>query len=179
MRYVAATVLALAIVGTPVAAAEPDPSRLALRQADVPSGFRVDARHTGIRTNSSQIGQYPQARDLFARSGRTTGYEIQFDKGDLMIGARVDVFRTKTGARIFFDWYVSEVRKAGVKGLVRTRVRIGAGGWLYQSPHTAVFALVLWRHDRVSSGVVATGLSSQRAVALARLQQRRIAAGLR
>lgn len=180
MRIAVAAALVSALLAAPYAAAEVDPSRLVLRQADVPSGYRLDGRTSGVRTNESESRAGAEARRLIARSARTTGYETEFDgQGGFAIESRADLFRGARGARMFLDWLDAEMRKAGIAGVVRTRVGVGSGGWLYTGRTTAAFVLIAWRHDRVFAGVVATGLSKARVVALARVQQRRIASALR
>src|SRR5918999_6553904 len=89
-------------LAAPALAAEVDPSDLVLRQADVPAGFRVDNNATGVRSNSTEAAGNRQARDLFARSGRITGYEAEFDRGEASISSRVDAFRPSAGARMMF-----------------------------------------------------------------------------
>jgi hypothetical protein len=179
MRSVIATLAAVGLLYVPLAAAELDPSRLALAQADVPPGYRFDERTSGVRSNAVESNGKVEVRRLLARTGRTTGYEAEFDKGELRIESRIDVFRQVGGSRKFFDWFVVEMRKAGVLGLTRSRVRIGAGGWTYTGRASSAFTLVVWRYDRVFGGVVATGLSKAQTLALARVQQRRMAAALR
>jgi hypothetical protein len=179
MALAGAAAITLALVLAPVGAAEIDAGRLVLRQSDVPPGFRLDARQSGVRTNAAESRSGVAARRLIARSGRTTGYEVEFDRQELVIDARVDLFRRASGARMFLDWIEAEYRKAGVLGLVPTRAAIGAGGWVYAGRRGSAFVLVVWRYDRAFAGVVATGLSKPRTLALARTQQRRIAAALR
>jgi len=178
VRSVIATVAAVALLCVPLAAAELDPSRLALAQADVPPGYRLDERTSGVRSNAMESKGKAEVQRLLARTGRTTGYEAEFDKRELRIESRIDVFRRAGGARIFLDWFEVEMRKAGVLGLTRSRARIGAGGWTYAGRAPSAFTLVVWRYDRVFGGVVATGLSKAQVFALARVQQRRMAAAL-
>ena len=178
MRLGVAIGAAIALLVAPLAAAQVDPGRLVLRGSDVPSGFRLDSGVSGVRTNAME-SRAPVVRRLIARSGRTTGYQSRFDNEKRAIRSRADLFRRPGGARLFLEFFDEEMRKGGIAGLVRLRVRVGAGGWLYTGRSVAAFVLVVWRHDRVFGGLMTTGLSRARTIALARAQQRRIAAALR
>lgn len=79
---------------------------------------------------------------------------------------------------MLFDFFVHEVRKNGVKGLVQRRVRLGAEGWIYHGRSPIAITAVAWRHKRVFAGVATVGISRERTLALARVQQRRVAAAL-
>ncbi len=68
------------------------------------------------------------------------------------------------------------MRKAGVKGLERRGATIGDEGWVYRGRTAIGFTIVAWRSGRVFSGVAVVGLPAERALAYARVQQRRIAA---
>ena len=116
---------------------------------------------------------------MFARSGRLTGYEVAYDRDGAGIEARADVFRRALGARILFEWYDRELSKSGLRGLRRAAIRVGTAGWVYSGPNPSPFTLVVWRYDRVFAGVVTFGLTRTRTIALARAQQRRMAAVLR
>ena len=179
MRVVLGVVAAAALLSAPLAAAEIDPRALVLRQSDVPAGFVVDRGDTGLRTNEREAKSDPRASALFERWGRVTGYEAEFDRGSASISSRADLLRTAKGARMLLDFFELEMRKSGIKGLVRTRLRLGAEGWVYRGRSPFAFTVVAWRYGRVFAGVAGTGISRARTLALARVQQRRIAAALR
>jgi hypothetical protein len=169
--------LALAV---PASAAELDPSTLVLRQADVPTGFDVDAGRTGLRSNAAEAKGEPRFVSLLARWGRVTGYEVAFERRTASISSRADVLRTREGANMMLDWVALEVRKSGILRLQRVRTNVGDEAVLYRSSRGGVaFAIVVWRSGRVFAGVATTEISSKQALALARLQQRRIAAARR
>jgi hypothetical protein len=172
--------LALA-VALPAAAATAklDPSTLVLQSADVPAGFEVDPSETGLRTNAREAKREPSFRTLYRRWGRVTGYEVEFDGRRASIGSRADLMRTSQGAQLMLDWYALEVRKIGIRGFIRNEVTVGDEGWAYRSRTPAKFIIVTWRSGRVFAGLGTTGLSYERTLALARIQQRRIAAALR
>lgn len=178
-RLILAAAAAAVAAVVPLASAAPSPQELVLRQADVPAGFRLDPAESGVRSNAREIEASPQLRPLFARWNRVTGYEATFErKGDSSeISARADLFRRAAGARSLLVWFDRELRKASPVPLRRTAVPIGAGGWAYTG--TAV-TLVVWRSGRVFAGVSGEGaVTKARTLALARMQQRRIAAALR
>jgi hypothetical protein len=179
MRLALAAVTAAALVCVSYAGAEVVPKSLVLSQADLPAGFRLDPGGTGVRSNAAESKGHTEVSRMFARSGRVTGYEAQFDRGRSTIESRVDLFRRAAGAQVLFDWFVREVKIAGISGLERSRSDVGSEGWVYTSPSRGTFTLVVWRYDRVFAGVVARGVSRERTLALARVQQRRIAAALR
>ena len=168
--------LAFALPAAAASGNDVDPSKLVLRQTDLPTGFRVERAE--VRTNAEQARSDARAGRLFARWGRITGYDARFVRGTDGISSRADLLRAPAGARMLFDFFEGEVRKSGIKGLVRSRVRIGDHGSLYRARSPVAFAVVVWRHERVFAGVATTGVSRERALALARVQQRRIAAVL-
>jgi len=167
------------VLATPAAAADLYPSALVVRQADVPSGFRLDAADSGLRANATEAMSEPRLRALFERWGRVTGYEAEFDRGMTSIVSRVDVLRSPAGARKLLDFVSLEIGKTGIKGLQRHATRIGDGGWTYRGRARTGFTIVVWTDGRVFGGVAVTDLTSDRALRYARLQQRRIAAALR
>lgn len=58
----------------------------------------------------------------------------------------------------------------------RAPAGVGTESWVYWN---SLYAVVYWRYSNVWSGVSGTGLGKARTLALAREQQRRIAAALR
>jgi hypothetical protein len=177
VRRVIVFVSAAALVATATSsAARIDPSALALRQGDVPSGFRVDPDDTGVRTNAQEMREFPDARPVITRFGRLTGYQSMYRRGSSRIQARADVFRTVGGARGFLAWIDLEWQKVGIVGERRARAPIGTEGHIFWSPQGQ--ATVLWRHGHVFGGVLAVGVGRDRALALARTQECRIAAAL-
>jgi hypothetical protein len=158
--------------------ADVDPGKLVLQEADVPKGFTVDEEETGVQSNR-EAGSDREARALVARSGRITGYEAEFDRGTASISSRADLFRTAAGATMLLRYLEREIRKAGIARMRAARVRIGAEGWVWGVPRPVSFSIVVWRYRRVFAGIAVAGIPRARALALARVQQRRIAAALR
>jgi hypothetical protein len=180
VRLVVIAFAALSLLLVPLAAAEVSPKALVLQQADVPRGFMLDARKSGLRPNSTEAKSDAEARRMLARAGRVTGYENEFERRDeAMISSRADVLSNADGARFVLSWIDREARTSGIRGLKRSAVRIGAEGWLYTGGSPFVLTFVIWRHDRVFAGVAGTLVSTEQVVRLARVQQRRIAAALR
>ena len=179
MRYVITALLAATIVAAPAAASGLDPEGLVLSQTDVPTGFRLDRDESGVRTNELEAREHPETRALFTRWRRVTGYQAAYERSDSRIEARADIFRDRDGAHSLLAWVDREVRKGGVKGLKRARAGVGGEGWVYWGGSSSTVAFVVWRHSRVWSGVAGMGLGKARVLALARLQQQRIAEALR
>ena len=99
-----------------------------------------------------------------------------YRRGSSRIQARADIFRTVGGARGFLAWIDLQWQKAGLAGQRRARAPIGRDGLIFWSPQE--HAIVLWRHGHVFGGVLVLGVGRDRALALARAQERRIAAVL-
>ncbi len=177
MRLLVA-IAAVLLVAVPASAAEVDPKQLVLRQADVPAGFQLDPDESGVRTNAREAKSGPEARALIARAGRVTGYEASWSKESITFESRADLCERSAGARVVFDYIEHEMKLAGIKGLRREAAGIGTESWVYWAGQRG-FTLVAWRYDRVFAGIVGLGLTKSQALALARVQQRRIAAALR
>jgi hypothetical protein len=173
-----------ALVGVALAAPGPvDPQRLVLRETDVPGTYRRDSPNTLLVPNAFE-SRNPTGRDRVERSGRVTGYRVTYiDPAKTQgfprsIGSQAAVFRTEAGAQLWLAEYDQDRRRDAktAPGASRTRVRLGAGGWLLASPG---LVHVYWRYDRVFAMVTTTFVSRPRALALARVQQQRIAAAVR
>ena len=176
-RLVAFALAATALLASADASgARVDPRTLVLRPGDVPSGFRLDAAESGVRPNAREAKGGVEAARIIARSGRVTGYRNVFARRSTSIESRADLCRTPDGAAALLDWFVLEMHKSGISGLRRSRVSVGVEGYVYWSREPNAFALVTWRHGRVWAGVVVLGLTKERAIALARVQERRIEA---
>jgi len=179
VRLVLVAVAVAALLAVHASAADVDPKALVLRQADVPSGFRLDLQASGVRTNASESRRSSELRALLTRSGRVTGYEAEFDGRDAMIRSRTDLFRRPEGARMMLIWVDKQARLSGLKGLKRARAGVGAESWIYWQASASGSAVAIWRYGAAFAGVQGLGLSKARVLALARKQQRRIAAALR
>jgi len=158
-----------------------DPATLVLRQSDVPATYRLNDRESGARTIAQDSADYPGLKAKYRSWGHLAGYQIRFDRGDDSIVSRADVFRGRAGSRQMLAWYVAQAQSQ--KTPIRLRLATLAlgdeavtlsfgGGGLH-------FALAVWRYGRTVSIVGGAGLARARVLALARTQQRRVAAALR
>jgi hypothetical protein len=179
VRALPAAALAAVTVALPASAAEIDPRTLVLARENVPSGFRLSPGDSGLRTNALEAKQYPETRELFKRWRRITGYQAVYERGDARIVARADIFLGADGAGRLVDRIDQEFRRSGLGGLTRSRISLGGGGWLYAAPRLGGYNVVVWRYRRVAATLLGLRLPTERIVALARAQQRRIAAELR
>lgn len=179
VRYPVLALIAVAVLAAPAAASGLDPKALVLGPTDVPTGFRLDRVESGLRTNELEARESPETRALFSRWRRVTGYQARYERSDSTIEARADLFRDSGGARNLLAWVDREFQRSGVMGLRRARAGIGDEGWVYWGGSSSGVAVVVWRYSRVWSGIGSMGLGKARVLALARLQQRRIAEALR
>lgn len=179
MRLACLAVLAASVLAASSAAANFDPRSLVLRAADVPSGFRLDPRESGVRANDGASVRATE-HALYSRSGRITGYEVTYRRDSTYIRSRADLFRASGGPKLVLDWFDAETKRSGIKGLRRGPAGIGTESWIYWggSAPTSI-NLVAWRQRRVFAGIVGYGITKRQTLDLARLQQRRIVAALR
>jgi hypothetical protein len=175
-RGVLGAVLAL-ILAVPASAAAVHPRALVLQRADVPAEFVLDRAESGVRRNDGAFFPDGDNEAFVARSGRITGYVAQYVKRgrDVGIQSSVDVFRRPVGARMMLVRVHGWWRRLG-GGNPGRRGDISAESWVYAG---SIDTVVLWRFGRIYGSVLGFGLSEDRTLALARVQQRRIAAALR
>ena len=96
-RLVLVALLAAALAQS-AAAATVDPSRLVLRQSDVPPTFTLNERESGLRTLGKDSAGFPALKAKYRSCGHLTGYQIRFDHGEHSIVSRADVLRGRAGA---------------------------------------------------------------------------------
>jgi len=182
MRVACVVVAALALLAVPASAAQIDPAELVLRHADVPARFEHDREESGLRSNELEVKENPEIR-VVVRWGRVTGYQAAYTRRTRNPGtieSRADLFNGATGARKLLVWVDSELRKSGFAGQKRARVDLGSEGWVHWAGGSGLdLSVVVWRQGRVFAGVMGLGLTKDRTLALARVQQRRIVAALR
>ena len=173
-------VLAALVAAPAVSGAAVDPKDLVLRPGDVPSGFWLDTKESGLRTNEREAREHPESREPFRRWRRVTGYLAEYDRRDAEIVSRADLFRNSSGARAMLRFVDREFGRSGFQGLRRAPAGVGVEGWIYTGRGSATeFTAVYWRHGRVCAAVAGIGVSKSRVLALARAQQKRVAAALR
>jgi len=178
MRHAIPILLAVVgVLASPAAAVDVAPRALVLRPVDVPAGWAPVRKETGIRTNGDEAGTDKKSRALIARLGRVTGYQSEWRRGAMdSIVSRADVFRSTDGARRYVDVAAASLRSSGIKGLERSPAHIGDSGYVFHGGRDGTVAWVVWRSGAVTGTVVGWGLPRDATLALARKQQRRIAA---
>ena len=136
-------------------------------------------------SNARLTRAVPANKKLVGRSGRVTGYLARYDKGAgkqlQTIQSLVHEFTGREGARTFLLWIDAEQRSANAKRSAllrhgREETTIGEQGWVYWSGYPGYYAIVAWRQARYLGIVTSWGIGKERTLALARVQQRRIAA---
>ena len=161
------------------AAATPDPARLVLRETDLPKGYSVLRANTGRVTNAAAAQGDPELTRGFAAWGRIKGYNVEWDGGLAgAISSSAELFRTARGAKAYLAWSVANAPSR--TGLV-FRHRAGLGDEAYVARKSfggAPWVLVIWRYRSVFATTSADTLGVERTVALARIEQRRLAAAL-
>ena len=178
MRVLVTTVVVGGTLAASAAASGVAPQTLVIRAADVPAGYRLDAESSGVRTNAQEAKEHPESARLFRRWGRVTGLQMIFERGERTIEARADVFRSPSGSREMLRWADRQVRLSGIRGIERENVRLGTGAFLVSAAPTGE-VYVYWRYRTVWSALGGRGLAKAQVLALARVQQRRIASALR
>jgi hypothetical protein len=185
MRRLSVMLVAAAVLATAASAATVDARLLVLRRADVPPGFGVDHDSSRYWPNAAVARSSPQVRKLLTSSGRSSGYTATYEKGTAAIVSAAHLFREGDGAHVFYSAEDAQQRavnadriKRGGRAYRRESVGLGDEASLYRSKETPKFTLLLWRTGRVVGSVSTWGLGRDRTVALARVQQRRIADAL-
>jgi hypothetical protein len=173
-------VCATLLHGSPAGAAQVDPKGLLLRQSDLPAGFRLLPDQSGPRPNRELVsGGADHARQV-QRSGRVSGYvriwNLRTRDDAQLISSLADLCRTASGADVWLAWLDARARLQSAQlGHMRQRLRIGDEGWAYSDQDSAT---VGWRQGRAVALLSTWGPGLRKALALARAQQRRIAAAL-
>jgi hypothetical protein len=175
MRVLTLIVVCAAALAVPASAAQVNPKALVLQQRDLPADFQLDRTKSGVLTNAE--ARDPVDPAFVTRAGRITGYFVQYVQPGRGSGiqSQVDLFRKPGGARMMLE-RVHESWLNLANGDPSGRARIGTEGWFFGGD---VDTIVYWRYGRAAAYVLGINMSKQRTLALARLQQRRIAAALR
>jgi hypothetical protein len=172
---------AFALIAAPLGSAiVTRPSVLVLRKSDLPAGYTVLRANTGRLSNvDAAQGNRHLLRD-FALWGRRDGYSIEYDGGIRgNIASRVDLFRGTAGAGNFLAWVAKQTPSSAGIPLVRRQSGLGDAAYVFRKDFgSSIFVIVEWRYRNVSAHVSADSVGIRRTLALARIQQRRIAAAL-
>ena len=187
MRALLVALIAAVTLALP-ASAEIDPKALVLAEVDLPAGFRLNQAESYVVSNARFVRAVPANQKLVARSGRVTGYLARYDKGSgrqlRTIQSLVHEFGSREGARTFLLWIDAEQRRRNAKRGVllrdgRATTPIGDQSWVYWSGYPGYYTMVTWRQARFLGIVASWGSGREPTLALARVQQRRIAAAVR
>lgn len=185
MAAFAAAALAGDAVSAPVVT---DPMALVLQPRDLPTGF---ARTSGRYVSNAQVNREGKVKKDYTKLGRLRGYEAIFQKqaskGVILVSSQAATYKTAAGARESMTITARSSEAHFASRLRRLRVaRIGDETRLYKLTVTEggmkvdLFSLI-WTSERVFSVVLwqapAGTADPASAVALARKQQARIAAG--
>ena len=173
-------VLAAAALVPSAGAGTVDPAALVLRGADLPHGYDVLRANTGRVSNADAAqGNRALARS-FALWGRLTGYNVEYEGGFAgNIASSVDLFRRLQGAKAYLRWSVAV--SPSRTGLTFRPLPNGPGDEAFfarKSFGGPPWVIVLWRFRGVFASASADTIGLKRTLALARVQQRRIAAAL-
>lgn len=181
VRVLSILLLAAALFALPAGASNVDPQALVVQRADIGVGYRLDAADSGHLAERGGEQSDPTMARIAARNGRIDGYVAAYDdvRGRRVI-SRADVYGREKGAKNVLGFADLGMRKAGIKGLRRSRVAIASGGWIYWGGSSdAALAVVAWRHGRVFASITTSGLTRQATLTLAMKQDRRIAVVVR
>ena len=179
---------AIAFTAT-ASAARVDARLLVLRTSDLPTGFKVDRGSTRYWSNAAFANGKSRLRKLASDAGRVSGYSVGWDHGggapSRTILSVSDLCRSGAGAHLIFRDDDDEQRrvnaervKKGGRAYKRRAPAIGNEAALYWSAAGPRFTFLVWRTGRAVLGVVAWGITPEKTVALARLQQRRVETAL-
>jgi|1185.fasta_scaffold119555_1 hypothetical protein len=162
--------------------------RLVLQPADLPRAFTRFDEGRQVR-----LDRVPGPRADPARFGREDGWKARFNRagtaatrGPLVVESRVDLFGDAGGAKQDLAAYAGQFRRtaSGARPVAVRGLGSEATALVQQrpGPPAARFVTVAWRDGNVTASVTANGFAAglelADAVALARAQQRRIAAAL-
>ena len=192
-----AAVLAGALLSPAWAAhAAPNPSGLVLRLSDLPAGFKIDTKETGVFSNArAAISEHnPKDRANFKRWGRLTGYRAQFTRsartgrfGSLVrVTSRASLFKAPSGAAASFAEVPARC-SGGTAHTVSLGVTLGQRSFAcseLQDVGVTTFRVyaVYWQQRRVEAALVLVwvegGIAASDAAALAKAQERHITAAL-
>jgi hypothetical protein len=181
MRLLTLIAVCAAALALPAHAAEVDPQRLVLQEDDVPKGYQLDEDNTLALPNSVLRRARPEMRSIIARSGRVNGQATRYTNYGpphwRYIVSWVDVFRTPQGAKLYYDWYLQLLRREGSGSFRPAKPPVGDAGVEQSGGRKTA---IVWREGRAVAILSCQLMNGHRklAHALARSQQRRIAAAL-
>jgi hypothetical protein len=168
-----ATAAAVLVVASALGAG-PDPSHLVLKLADVPHGFAVDAKNTGVFSNAKVAAAENKPSDLakFNKWGRVTGFQAQFVRnpqagkygGIALVISRISVYKAISGTVADFSDKGSTCAGSGLPK-VPAPGRLGyatvacLGTAQPQSTKLRLYSL-FWRHGVVTASMILAGVAA-------------------
>jgi hypothetical protein len=182
-------VVALLAIVTGAALASTDPKGLVLRLQDMPTGFKV--KSASVKSAAAAVKEGGVTLAELKSWGYVTGYEADFDRdvslsnaltGPIEINSSASVYRTKQGVARSLASSAAVCNKRPYEEL-SVGAKIGdeahlcsatskANGYTYQT------YAVLWRRGVMKAAVIVAGIkggvSPEQAVALAKLQDKRM-----
>jgi len=170
MRFLVLPLVTGLVLAAPAAAVLRTP-QMTLRPADVPRGFVLDRSRSGAPTFSS-----PSEVPTGFRAGSFTSFRDPSPQPTRRIESLAFVFSGADTAERFL------VTLRRVNSRLRSEaVSIGSRGVILTPPGPDSTVIVAWRHGRITALVVCRKVDRprERAIALARVQERRIVAALR
>ena len=182
MRLLVVVLFAVALFPGGANAATVDPKALVLSQTDVPARYLLD-RNNSMVVSRALIARSPDpaARKL-VHSGFVSAYFARYTNYGRPHWRHVTsgayVFRGEAGAKRMLALTLVDARR----GLaIAQRLRLGDDAWLISIGGREPTTSVLWRYRGVTAILTCSEMTQHRtlALALARKQQRRIAAVLR
>jgi hypothetical protein len=182
VRRLAVSLAIVLTLAAPAAGASNDPRAYVLGQVDVPKGFELSEENSLLLTAGMLVGDTDEASKLLRRAGFQGAYLAGYINAApphwkfLHTGAFL--FRTAAGARTF----VRSTRSFALGPFPARgrRLDLGDEAWTRSTSSPDDATAVVWRYQRIVAYVVCSDMSGHRRVAqaLARKQQRRIAATL-
>jgi hypothetical protein len=172
----AAIALVAAVVFVAGAAAAVQPRMLVLQRSDVPSRYEFQPGSSG---DVRSVG----APDALARPGLIGGFYATYwrdGKSERTIVSAAYLYRSSAGAKAALAAVDREARHNATRSLRRLRTDLGDDAWIYTDRSRDLGTAVVWRSGRVLAVLDYSSPTGHEklALALARTQQRRIAAAL-
>jgi hypothetical protein len=174
-----------AALAVPASASRTDPTKLVLHQIDVPPLYLLEESESMLLPRLVLgEGVSAEVRRELSRTGYQTGYYATYRNTSppywRTIRSYSYAFRRPAGAKTFLG-ILDRASRGQSRATRRSSANIGDRAWVYSETPRDGTTVVVWRHGRVVAGVTCERVARHRAnaLALARKQERRIAAALR
>jgi hypothetical protein len=168
----------LAALVAPAASATVNPKALVLAENEAPRYYTFDANNSLAFSRPRAGGTDSQSKRLL-EAGIERGYIVRYldNRAYRYVYSTAFVFTRPAGAKRYF----AQIRNsAGSHPTSRSRVDLGAEGFMYSLDAPDTGTAVAWRHGRVVASVTCAEMTRHRwlALRLARKQEQRIRATL-